>query len=332
MPDPLSVLIIGCGNIAGGYDKARNDKAIRSHAGAYRRDDRFRVTACIDPDQGRLGEFMTRWGVPVGFPDLAACKAAGYSFDVASVCVPTAHHGAVLLELLDMPLRAVLAEKPLTGDLVQSQQIVNAYAAAGRPLAVNFLRRFDPVLARLRAEIKIGDWGRLQSASAHYARGIVNCGSHAIDLLQYFFGPLRPVSVSDVIYDYQPSDPTLSARLKTPDGTSVQLVGCDSRMFFPFEIDLVMEKGRISLEDLGGRVRRRSVQPHPLFLNQSTLDDGMWIETQLPIALASVVGDVYEHVTHEKPLVSDGVSALATEEVCAALLTMAREQNEGGDR
>ena len=89
MPDPLSVLIIGCGNIAGGYDKSRNDKAIRSHAGAYRRDDRFRVTACIDPDQDRLGEFMTRWGVPVGFPDLAACKAAGYSFDVASLCVPT---------------------------------------------------------------------------------------------------------------------------------------------------------------------------------------------------------------------------------------------------
>ena len=47
MPNPLSVLIIGCGNIAGGYDEAGNDKAIRSHAGAYKNDDRFRVVACI---------------------------------------------------------------------------------------------------------------------------------------------------------------------------------------------------------------------------------------------------------------------------------------------
>ena len=120
--------------------------------------------------------------------DLAACRAAAGAFDVASVCVPTAYHEAVLLELLDMPLRAVLAEKPLTGDVAQSQQIVDAYRVAGRPLAVNFLRRFDPVLATLRREIEVGDWGRLQSASVHYAKGIVNCGSHAIDLLHYFFG------------------------------------------------------------------------------------------------------------------------------------------------
>ena len=61
MPDPLSVLIIGCGNIAGGYDKARDDKAIRSHAGAYRYDDRFRVVACIDPNEERRRQFMTHW-------------------------------------------------------------------------------------------------------------------------------------------------------------------------------------------------------------------------------------------------------------------------------
>ena len=332
MTDPLSVLIIGCGNIAGGYDEAGDNKAIRSHAGAYINDDRFHISACIDPDENRLDEFMTRWKVPVGFPHLAACKAAGQSFDIASVCVPTAHHGAVLLELVNMPLRAVLAEKPLTGDITQSRQIVEAYAAACRPLAVNFLRRFDPVMATLRSELENGEWGRLQSASAYYAKGVINCGSHAIDLLQYFFGSLRPISVSEVINDYQLSDPTLPARLETWDGAPVQLVGCDSRMYFPFEIDLVMEKGRISLEDLGSRVRRRSVRPHPVFLNQSTLDDGVWMDTQLPITLANAVGEIYEHVTNAKPLVSDGVSALATEEVCAALLAMVGKKNEGGSR
>ena len=331
MPNPLSVLIIGCGNIAGGYDEAGNDKAIRSHAGAYRNDDRFRVVACIDPNEDRRRQFMTRWEVPAGFSDLAACRAAGGAYDVASVCVPTAYHEAVLRELLDMPLRAVLAEKPLTGDVAQSQQIVDAYRVAGRPLAVNFLRRFDPVLATLRREIEVGDWGRLQSASVHYAKGIVNCGSHAIDLLHYFFGALRPVSVSDAIYDYKPFDPTLSARLETRDGAPVRLLGCDSRMFFPFEVDLVMEKGRISLEDLGNRVRRRWVQPHPLFMSQSSLDDGVCIETQLPMALANAVGDVYEHLANGKPLVSDGVSALATEKVSGALLAMARDRNEGDD-
>ena len=96
-------------------------------------------------------------------------------------------------------------------------------------------------------------------------------------------------------------------------------------------MNAVKEKGRISLEDLGSWVRHRSVQPNPLFLNQATLDEGVWTKTQLPVALANVVGAVYEHVINNKPLVSDGVSALATEEVCHALLAMAWEQNEGDE-
>jgi len=329
MPDVLSVVIVGCGDIAGGYDEAADDKAVRSHAGAYRRDDRFTLKACVEPDAVRRAQFMDYWGVPEGFADLDACAAAGGTYDVASVCVPTVQHGAALRSLLKMPLRAVLAEKPLTGDVGQSRDIVKAYADAGRPLAVNFLRRFDAEIAGLQAEIAAGEWGRLQSASAHYAKGLVNCGSHAIDLLHFLIGPLTAIAVSDVIRDYQHDDPTLSARLTSDGGAPVQLIGCDSRMYFPFEMDLVMEKGRVSLEDLGGRMRRRRVRPHPLFAHQPTLDDGDWTDTELPHALANAVDSLYRHLQDGLPLPSNGESALATEEVCAGLLKMMPAVNEG---
>jgi len=326
---PLSVLIVGCGDIAGGYDEAGDDKAVRTHAGAYGRDDRFHVAACIDPDATRRAQFMAYWGVDEGFPDLAACRAGGGAYDVASVCVPTAHHGDALEGLLEMPLKAVLAEKPLTGDAARSRRIVEAYAEAARPLAVNYLRRFDAEMARLQAEIAAGAWGSLQSASAHYAKGLVNCGSHAIDLLHFLIGPLSPVGVTDTVTDYQLNDPTVSALLKTEAGAEVRLVGCDSRMYFPFELDLVMEKGRISLEDLGGRLRRRWVRPHPLFLHQPALDDGVWTETELPHALANAVGSLYDHLKNQTPLPSDGASALLTEEVCAGLIKLAAAKSEG---
>ncbi|MEK9725446.1 MAG: Gfo/Idh/MocA family oxidoreductase, partial [Rhodospirillaceae bacterium] len=232
MPEPLRVLIVGCGDIAGGYDEKNDDRAVRTHAGAYARDGRFAVAACIDPDAARRAAFMAHWGVPEGFADLEACRAAGGAYDVASVCVPTAHHGAALETLLEMPLKAVLAEKPLTGDLENSRAVVAAYAAAGRPLAVNFLRRFDAEIQRLKAEIAAGEWGAVQAASALYAKGLVNCGSHAVDLLQYLIGPLAPEAVTDVIDDHTPADPTVSARLRTTAGAPVDLVGVDSRGYF----------------------------------------------------------------------------------------------------
>ena len=62
MPEVLSALIIGCGDIAGGYDEAGDERAVRTHAGAYRAHPNFCVTACIDPDDQRRQQ--TRRGVP----------------------------------------------------------------------------------------------------------------------------------------------------------------------------------------------------------------------------------------------------------------------------
>ncbi len=88
--DVLSVLIVGCGDMAGGYDEARAGAEILTHAGAYARHPGFAVTACVEPDEARRREFMDRWRIAAGFFDLAACRAAGSAFDVASVCTPVA--------------------------------------------------------------------------------------------------------------------------------------------------------------------------------------------------------------------------------------------------
>jgi len=331
MPEPgapLRALIVGCGAIAGGYDEAGDEHAVRTHAGAYSRHGRFHLAACIEPDDARRRAFMDRWQVERGFESLEQCRVAGGSYDMASVCLPTASHGAALEALLDMDVGAVLAEKPLTADPAASQAIVDAYASAGRPLAVNYLRRFDAEVIRLRDEIAAGAWGAVQSVSAHYAKGLLNCGSHAIDLIHFLLGPLSARDVIASLVDYDANDPTVTARLALAGGVPVHLIGCDGRQFFPFEIDLVMEKGRISFEDLGVRIRRRWVRPHPLFLSQLSLDDGVWVDTELPRALANAVGNVYDHLTDGAPLLCTGADAVAAERVCSELRDMMEKSVE----
>ena len=190
-------------------------------------------------------------------------------------------------------------------------------------MAVNYLRRYDAEIQALRDEIAHGAWGAVQSVSALYAKGLLNCGSHAVDLLHFLLGPLKAVSVSASVADYFDDDPTVTARLETTSGAPVDLIGCDGHKFFPFEIDLVMENGRVSLEDLGARIRRRRIRPHPLFLHQPALDDGEWKTTELARALANVTGNIYDHLNDGAPLICDGDAAVAAEEVCADLRRMA---------
>ena len=96
MPEPFSVLIVGCGNIAGGFDEQGPTDHVLTHAGAYRRHPGFEVVACVEPNRGRRQAFMSHWGVAVGFPDMDSCLADGFHVDVASICLPTVHHAEAL--------------------------------------------------------------------------------------------------------------------------------------------------------------------------------------------------------------------------------------------
>lgn len=321
--EALSVLIVGCGDIAGGFDEAGEGPEIMTHAGAYSHHPGFAVAACVEPDAERRRAFMERWDIAVGFDDLAACRAAGAPYDVASVCVPTPLHAEVLEELLEMPVRAVFCEKPLSGDVEASARLVEAYRAAGRPLAVNYFRRWDESMDRLRQDIAGGDWGAVQSVTGHYTKGVLNCGSHLIDLVTFLAGPLRAEAVFRRRHDFSPEDPTLDALLSTAEGAPVYLVGSDSRHFFTFEIDLVMERGRIVIEDLGRVLRHRRVATHPVFPSRRTLERGEWIGTGFGEAMVRAVDNLRAHLDSGAELLGDGAGALDVQRLCAELIEMA---------
>jgi predicted dehydrogenase len=64
----LRVMIVGCGNIAGGFDEGcPPERPPYTHAGAYAGDGRFELLACVEPDEKRRVEFMSAWNVSTGF-------------------------------------------------------------------------------------------------------------------------------------------------------------------------------------------------------------------------------------------------------------------------
>src|ERR1051325_6427630 len=71
--------IVGCGDIAGGYDERSTDSSgVFTHAGAYRRlADHALLAACAEPDSARRAAFQRAWSVPEAFDGLDALLAAG---------------------------------------------------------------------------------------------------------------------------------------------------------------------------------------------------------------------------------------------------------------
>lgn len=327
MAAPLTALVIGCGKIGGGLNAGPGDRTVLTHALAYRRNPGFVLAACVDPDPAARAQFMQRWEVPLGFASLGEALASSSRFDVASVCVPTAQHATALATLARSAVRGVFAEKPLGGDPLAAATLVQAFGAAGKPLAVNFTRRWDPAIRALRQEILAGAWGAAKAAAGWYMRGVVNNGSHLVDLLQYLLDrALAPAGVMAQRDDGVPGDPTVDAVLRAGDGLVAHLIGGDGRDFALFEAEILFERGSVRIEELGLAIRRRRPAEPGAYPAARTPARGEWAATRYGEAMVHALDDLKSAIERGTPLASDGASALSAIAVCDALRQMAAER------
>jgi predicted dehydrogenase len=319
----LKTLIVGCGHIAGGVGLPARDNEALSHVAAYAADGRFEITACVDPDMERRDRFTRDWEVGAAYPDLNTALADDRTYDVASICTPSDTHADALAQLLGSNVGLVLCEKPLTTSLQDTERMVGAYAQAGKPLAVALTRRWHRAVHQVTSELSDGTWGRVQSVHARYSRGIRNTGTHIIDLLLLLVGPMTVRYAGNPRHDYAPDDPTIDAILMTNDGAAVHLMGSDGREFSLLEMELVTEKGAITFEDWGTKVRRRPTVTYRYAPDTVTLDHGSWAEYGAGGSFEAMVDNVYRTALRGEALACDGSHAVAAERLIEALIETA---------
>lgn len=324
------VLIIGCGNMAGGYDLLQPEDALPlGHAKAFAKHGGFAVTACVDPDAAKRVAFQQRWQVPTGFASVQEVAAAEGQFDVISICSPTHAHAADIQLALALKPKLIFCEKPVTSQLQDSQRAVQACADQKVLLAVNYSRRWSPQVTQLKTELAEGRWGAVRSVSAVYNKGILNNGSHMIDLLLALFGPLHVVSVGQSVDDFSSDDPTIDATLRIQQGLPIQLNVAHAQDYALFEMQIVTEKGVITMEDGGARWRLRHAKPSGQLTGYRFLNAGEWVEPQGSYALTGAVANIFEALQNGTPLASSGSHALQAQALCEQIQQMALAQAAG---
>lgn len=329
--EPLSVVIVGCGNIAGGFDAGSGlDKPPFTHAGAYARDKRFSMTACVDPDEGRRRQFMDTWGIPKGFASAAELSVNVQPPDVVSICSPTGCHPQDVAETLRMRPKLLFCEKPMAPELAGSESVVSRCRDAGTSLAVNHTRRWDPDMRLLQRRIRDKYWGCLRAVTGIYNKGVLNNGSHMLDLLHMLLGELRIVGTGTPVHDGPVEDPTIPVWLEGPGGVAIQLAAAHAGDFAIFEVQFVFERALVAMEDGGLAWREREVTASGQFKGYRVLEEGMRRAGAYPRAMQDAVDNIYRNLTQGDALESTGESALMAHRACQSIIEHAGLSSAAG--
>jgi len=276
-----------------------------THAGVFSRHPGFELIGGVETDREHAKKFAARWKVPV----TATLPAA----DVVCLCTPTRYHAEHLELLKRHRCRLIFAEKPLMIDPTNF----------GKPMAVNYLRRWEPVINSFRTEITGGRWGMVRGVVGYYSKGILNSGAHLIDLAQHLLGVAQIVWTGRSFVDHDPADPNIEAVLQIANAP-FHLIPGHKADYSLFELQLVMEQGHVAIEQDGFQIRKRLAMPDPKFHGFRSLNAGSVEPTRLDEAMRRAADNIYDHLTTGAALMSTEQSAMATEELCRRLLHSTR--------
>jgi predicted dehydrogenase len=319
----LRVLIVGCGNIAGRFDEARpSTEPPLTHAGAYVRDGRFKIVACVDPDGDRRSAFANAWKVPTAFGAIDAVSHEAGTYDVVSVCSPTECHAHDVEVALELRPKLIFCEKPVATSVAQTARLLEKCAGAGVALAVNYTRRWDPEVCRIQTDLRAGRLGPLRAAVAFYNKGILNNGSHMVDLLHMLIGPLKVLRAGKPVNDYLEGDPTIPVWLEGPNEVPIYLVGGYADDYAIFELQMIFSAGALAMEDNGMQWRERRAETSSKFIGYRALQSDVRTPGKYDRSMLRAVDNIHRAVSRGDALASSGETALEAQRVCETAMRL----------
>lgn len=311
MSNKLRAAIIGCGNIAGGYDATWPASWSVTHAGGYHLCEDTELVAAADPDEAALAAFGHKWSVPGLYRDHRELLAAE-RVDLVSITAPTPTHASILTDALAHRPGAVFLEKPLSYDLDEARAM--SRAADGRVVAVNFFRRWNRTIAELVRDVRRGDYGAVVHLTCYYTKGVLHNAAHAIDLARWLFGRCRRVwLLGDRSAAAGGDDPSLDFRLEFDAGVRADFISVDGIGYHFYDIDLLCERARCVLTQRGRELQVSLPGPDPVSRQFEVLSPVDTKETEWQACAVRSIEDVVRCVrTGGTPActMADGLAAL----------------------
>ena len=172
----------------------------------------LRITAVATRQPDKAAAYAAAHGLRA-LPDYAAALADP-AIDAVLLATPHSQHGAQIIAAAAAG-KHVFSEKPLGVDPAEAEAAARACAAAGVTLAVGYNWRFQPALARIKADLADGSLGKVLHVEGNFcgpsayrfprghwrhadgegpAGGMTGRGVHVLDAMLHLAGPVAEVT------------------------------------------------------------------------------------------------------------------------------------------
>lgn len=316
-------LIIGCGNIAGGLDNdnIKTNFYPLTHAKAFKKNKNFHIEACIDSDKNNLLDFQKNWGIDNGFISIEDAISSKINVDIVSICSPTKCRGDHLEKALLLKPKLVFCEKPLHFEFKAAEKIVKKYKKNKTHLVVNYSRRFDPAINELKEIIESKKYGQLRAIRGWYNKGLLNNGTHILDLFIYLFGILQIIHVGKGVNDYYKEDLSHPLTLVTKKNVPITLSCGNANDFSLIELEFLFSKGRIKMLNGGLKWSFEDVVNDSNFNGYRTLGDAKVQNGTYLKSFENALLNIHDCLINNNKLISSGNETLKVLKIYQQIIT-----------
>lgn len=267
-----SVLIVGLGRIAFGYDaeKQLEDVAL-SHARAFHDHSEFMVVGGVDPSGEKCALFSDLY-------ECAAYKnleeALGKTDpDIVVISAMTELHGSILRRVLAWKTpQAILCEKPLSYERDEARMMIDLCKEKSCSLYVNYLRRSEPGVREVKRRLKLGEIGSPVKGVAWYTKGLLHNGSHFLNLLEYWLGETVGFHIINKGHISEGVDVEPDVEITFKNGVVTFLAAKKENYSF-HEIDLIAANGRLRYQQGGAKITWQRTVPDEVFNGYTVLSE-----------------------------------------------------------
>ncbi|HEY9759825.1 MAG TPA: Gfo/Idh/MocA family oxidoreductase [Oculatellaceae cyanobacterium] len=323
----LGTAIIGFGQIAQGYasdPQMRIHFRYATHAQVLQEHPAFEWKAVVDISDDALHQAQDKWGIQHVARAITSLQCLE-EIEVAVIATPPEHRVGLIES---MPaLKAILVEKPLGRTIQECQQFLDICERRQILVQVNLLRRTDSKMQELAGGRLRQLIGLPQCTSVFYGNGLMNNGTHMIDLVRMLIGEVLEVRAISNAADFEQGpvsgDRNFSFSLAMNDGSSCILHPLRFDNYRENSIDIWGEHGRLSVIQEGLTMLRYEAGPHRAMegCRELACDNPTKECTGISTALYEMYTNLNAGISVGTELASSGVSALRTAAVVQAAFT-----------
>lgn len=311
--EKISTAIIGLGRIGQLLDEALSSAThCLTHGQAFASHPDFKIVGGVDPDVDLQRKFNQRFSAPA-FSQLQDFSKK-FKADLFVIAGPTQKNFEIFKQVVELRPKMILMEKPMGADLEQAREILKLARSASVSVAVNFMRRAEPGVLEIKEIISSGALGKIQKAVVTYSKGLLNNGSHFIDLMRFILGSSSHHQILGSVGSHFEGDiePDFSIQF---GNVPVYFLSADENFYSLRDIQIYGSTGSISYLRGGQKILVNDVVQSQVFRGYKFLSfDGREIPTELNRIQYFVADQISQHLKNGSPLQFDGTSALLTME------------------